>query len=111
MDDFIEVAHSSELPTGSKKSVVVNGRKLLVCHTDKGWFAADNSCPHRGGPLSEGDLIGDSIVCPWHVWTFDLQSGCNDINPEFRLRTHEIRIDDESVLVKLSDGAGEFDVR
>jgi len=111
MYEFVEVAHSSELPPGTMKAILVDGRRIVVCHTDAGWFAADGNCPHRGGPLAQGDLVGASITCPWHVWTFDLASGKNDINPEIRLCTHEVREENGSVLVKLTESSEEPDVR
>jgi len=111
MNEFVDVAHSSELPPGTMKAVLVDGRKIVVCHTEAGWFAADNSCPHRGGPLAQGDLIGSAIVCPWHVWTFDLASGRNDINPEITLCTHEVREVNGAILIRLAEVIEEPDVR
>ena len=46
--------------------------RIALYHTRSGFFATENTCPHRGGPLGEGDLIGDEIVCPWHLWGFDV---------------------------------------
>lgn len=111
MSEFVEVAQSSELPIGAKKAVLVEGRKILLCHTASGWYASDNSCPHRGGPLAEGDLVRDSITCPWHVWTFDLPSGRNDVNPAISLRKHAVRIDEGRVFVRLTESSEESDVR
>lgn len=93
------------------KAVLVAGRKVVVCHTASGWFAADNKCPHRGGPLAEGDLMGSSIVCPWHVWTFDLASGRNDMNPDISLRTHEVREEKGVIQIRLAAESEESDVR
>ncbi|MBL4929920.1 nitrite reductase small subunit NirD [Tabrizicola sp. KVB23] len=38
-------------------------------------FALNDSCPHKGGPLSEGIVHGTSVTCPLHAWVFDLNSG------------------------------------
>ena len=38
-------------------------------------FAIDNTCTHRGGPLSEGELSGYAVTCPWHGATFDVRTG------------------------------------
>lgn len=102
MEDFIEVARASELPVGRVKAVTVDGRTLALCHTGHGFFATDNTCPHRGGPLSEGDVIGDEIVCPWHLWSFDVTSGVCPGNGDYRIATHEVRTDGDRILVRLS---------
>ena len=39
--------------------------------------AVDNNCPHNGGPLSKGTLIGRELICPWHAWRWDVTSGRN----------------------------------
>jgi len=39
-------------------------------------FALLDRCPHRGGPLSQGIVFGDSVACPLHNWTINLGDGC-----------------------------------
>ena len=102
MTDFIEIARASELPVGRAKAVTVGGRTVALYHTARGFFATDNVCPHRGGPLAEGDVVGDEIVCPWHFWSFDVASGVCPGNDEFRVTTHEVRTEGERILVRLS---------
>jgi nitrite reductase (NADH) small subunit len=100
-NQFIEVACASELPVGRAKAVKVGDQSVAVYHTAQGFFATDNICPHRGGPLAEGDLIGNEIVCPWHLWSFDLGTGVCPGNAEVSVATHEVRIDGERILVKV----------
>jgi nitrite reductase/ring-hydroxylating ferredoxin subunit len=47
---------------------------LLVRRGDR-LFAMAETCSHFGAPLSEGKLVGDSIVCPWHASLFELEDG------------------------------------
>ena len=54
---------------------IVGAQRIALYHTASGFFATGNTCPHRGGPLGEGDIIGDEIVCPWHLWAFDIATG------------------------------------
>ena len=100
--DFIEIARASELPVGRAKSIRIGNRSIALYHTPKGFFASDNTCPHRGGPLSEGDIIGDEIVCPWHLWGFNLHTGVCDGNRDISIVTHEVKVEDDRVLVRLS---------
>src|SRR5437870_4678774 len=51
--DFIEIARISDLPVGRAKSIRIGDRRIALYHTPKGFFASDETCPHRGGPLGE----------------------------------------------------------
>ena len=99
---FIEILNAAELPSGRAKACTVDGKTIAVYHTEDGFFATDNVCPHRGGPLAEGDLIGNEINCPWHLWGFDIRTGLCAGNPEIRVTAHEVRVEGERVMVKLS---------
>lgn len=100
--EFIEVARVSDLPVGRVKNVTVAGETIALYHTAKGFFASESRCPHRGGPLAEGDIIGDEIVCPWHLWGFNLENGLCPGNDDIRIAMHEVKVEDERVLVCLS---------
>jgi nitrite reductase/ring-hydroxylating ferredoxin subunit len=102
MPEFIDIAATSELPVGRIKAVHAGGRTIALYHTASGFYATDNTCPHRGGPLAEGDLIGEEITCPWHLWGFDVKTGLCAGNPEIAVVTHELRVDGERILVRVS---------
>ncbi|MDP9362154.1 MAG: Rieske 2Fe-2S domain-containing protein [Acidobacteriota bacterium] len=99
---FIEVLRVRDLPVGRIRAVKIDDCSVAICHTSNGFFATDNTCPHRGGPLAEGDLIGNEIVCPWHLWGFDVTTGLCPGNAEFTIATHEVRLEGDRILVKLS---------
>lgn len=101
MSELIEVANTGELAVGRVKAVAVEGRTIALYRTDEGFYATDNTCPHRGGPLAEGDLIGNEITCPWHLWSFDIRTGRCPGNPEIAVATHELRVDGDRILVRL----------
>lgn len=101
-DEFIDIASIDELPVGRAKTVAAGGRTIALYHTAGGFFASDNSCPHRGGPLGAGDLMGSEIVCPWHLWGFDVTSGLCTGNPSISINTHEVKIEGSRVLVRLA---------
>jgi len=99
---FVEVAKVADVPVGRVKAIDVGGRIIALYHTANGFFATDNTCPHRGGPLAQGDLIGNEITCPWHLWGFDVVTGQCPGNPEIAVATHAVRVEGDSVLVRLS---------
>jgi nitrite reductase/ring-hydroxylating ferredoxin subunit len=101
-DAFNDVLSVADLPVGRIRAVKIDDRNVAISHTANGFFATDNTCPHRGGPLAEGDLIGDEIVCPWHLWGFDVRTGLCPGNAEFWVATHELKLEGDRILVKLS---------
>jgi nitrite reductase/ring-hydroxylating ferredoxin subunit len=101
MSEFVAVASIHELPPGRVKAYAVAGRTIALYHTSSGYHATDNTCPHRGGPLGEGDLIGDEITCPWHLWSFDVTTGLCGGNAEISVETHEVKVEGDRIMVKL----------
>jgi len=100
--EFIDVGWSNDIAVGRMASYRVNGRGVVVYHTASGFHASDDRCPHRGGPLVEGDLMGEEIVCPWHLWAFDIRSGVCPGNPEVRVTTHEVRVENDRLLLRVN---------
>jgi nitrite reductase/ring-hydroxylating ferredoxin subunit len=72
---FVKAAMLQELPTGTGKQVTVNGRKIALFNLGGTVVAIDDTCPHRGASLSEGQVIGMEVTCPWHGARFDLNTG------------------------------------
>jgi len=106
MSEFKTVASLDDLPMGASRCYEVDGRRIAVYHTNEGVFATDNTCPHRGGPLAEGDLQGVEITCPWHFWTFEVRTG-RHADPRIRLVTHEVEVDGGRIRIRLAEPAGE----
>jgi nitrite reductase/ring-hydroxylating ferredoxin subunit len=99
---YTPILRAGDLPVGRIKAVKIDDRTVAIAHTANGFFAVDNTCPHRGGPLAEGDLIGDEIVCPWHLWGFDVRTGLCPGNADFAIATHDVKLEGDRILVKLS---------
>jgi nitrite reductase (NADH) small subunit len=79
----------------------VQAGKLTLCVAKLNGkiFALDNECPHEGGPLGEGELEDGKVVCPWHGYGFDLNTGASDDN--MRARVFEVTVEGEDVLAKV----------
>ena len=63
MPEYVKVAQASELEPNHGKLVEVQGKKLALFNVDGKFHAIDDTCTHRGGPLSEGELDGDEVTC------------------------------------------------
>ncbi|HLU47388.1 MAG TPA: Rieske 2Fe-2S domain-containing protein [Planctomycetota bacterium] len=72
---FVPVLDDSELREGEPKRVVAERVPIVLVRHNGGVYALGERCAHLGGPLSEGELKGDSIVCPWHGSRFALADG------------------------------------
>ena len=75
MAEFVKVAKSEDVPDGRGKMVEVSGRKIAVFNVGGAYHAIDDTCTHKGGPLSEGELNGRQVTCPWHGATYDVTTG------------------------------------
>ena len=75
MAGFVKIAKSDEIQSGQGKMIEVDGKKIALFNVDGAFHAIDDTCAHRGGPLSEGDLDGNQVTCPWHGGVFDVTTG------------------------------------
>ncbi|MGN6370782.1 MAG: nitrite reductase small subunit NirD [Phycisphaerae bacterium] len=87
----IPLCRLEEIPVGLGRAFSIDGRSIAVFRTRKGkLLAVDNRCPHKAGPLSEGMLSGDQIVCPLHAFRFDGHTGECDEPGQCPVQAHEI---------------------
>jgi nitrite reductase (NADH) small subunit len=96
-----KVADVGDLAAGEGRVVDVDGRSLAVFNVDGRFYAIDNTCPHRGGPLGEGDVDGTIVVCPWHGWRWDVTTGSNANNPAVRVGCYSVTVEQGAVFVML----------
>ncbi|MEE9265354.1 MAG: non-heme iron oxygenase ferredoxin subunit [Gammaproteobacteria bacterium] len=75
MADFVRVAKTTDIAPGESHLVEANGKRVAVFNCDGEFFAVDDGCTHRGGPLSDGELSGHTVTCPWHGASFDVRTG------------------------------------
>jgi len=75
MAAFVKVATSGELAPGQAKKAEVVGKTIALFNLGGTYHAIADTCTHRGGPLSEGEVEGHVVTCPWHGAKFDITSG------------------------------------
>jgi nitrite reductase/ring-hydroxylating ferredoxin subunit/uncharacterized membrane protein len=76
LDDYSHPAcNQSELGQGQLMLLRVAGERIALGHTPDGFFAISDHCTHRGGPLCDGALAGNTVQCPWHGSQFDMRNG------------------------------------
>jgi nitrite reductase/ring-hydroxylating ferredoxin subunit len=74
-EGYVKVGQAVEFPVGSLKKVVFGGEGVLVANVGGKLYAIANTCTHRGGPLDEGEIEGNNVICPWHGGQFDVTTG------------------------------------
>ncbi len=78
MSIFIKICALEDIPVlGARRVSRAVGLDVAVFRTsDDKVFALLDRCPHKGGPLSQGIVHGQSVACPLHNWNIDLGDGC-----------------------------------
>jgi nitrite reductase (NADH) small subunit len=103
MSDFTTVATRSEMQPGQRKTVRVGETIIALFNLNGEIIAIDATCPHKGGPLGQGVVEGNTVYCPFHGWSFDLYSGaCHDF-PHQRVDTYSVRLNGEEIQVQLKN--------
>ncbi len=75
MSEFTKVGDVVDVPPGKSVAVEFGGEKVALFNVDGTFYAVSNTCTHAGGPLSEGQVDGTVVTCPFHGATFDLTTG------------------------------------
>jgi len=111
------VAAVAEIPPGGRKLVEVKKRPIVIFNLDGEFFALNNRCPHRGGSLCDGRLVGlvessepgeyrysrkgEIIRCPWHSWEFDIRTGKSWCDPaKLHIRQYTVSVEEGAKLVE-----------
>lgn len=75
MAEYVKTAKANEIKPGEARLVDVNGKSIALFNVEGQFFAIDNTCTHRGGPLAKGDISGHEVTCPWHGAKFNVRTG------------------------------------
>jgi nitrite reductase/ring-hydroxylating ferredoxin subunit len=107
MSDYVRVATAGEIPPGRLKLVDVHGERVAVANVEGSFYAFADECTHDGGPLSEGDLEGEIVTCPWHFSRFNVRTGEIIESPaEEVVEVFEVKVEGDDVYVGGPKGPG-----
>jgi len=101
-DNWVDIGSTEELAQTPLRRVTAKDVDLAISIKDGKFGAISNSCNHVGGPLGDGRLDGDFIVCPWHNWKFHRCTGIGE--PGFegdRVPSFPLKIENNRVLVNI----------
>lgn len=102
MPEFVKVAKTSDVPLGEAKAVEFGVKRIAIFNIEGTYHVIDDDCTHRGGPLSEGIIVGTAVTCPWHGAAFDVRTGSVLGLPAPRsVTSYAVRIEGDDIEVEL----------
>jgi nitrite reductase/ring-hydroxylating ferredoxin subunit/uncharacterized membrane protein len=101
-DDFSPVCHVDEFTEGGTLRTMIRGTVIAIAKSEGQFYAFQEFCPHRFGPLSEGSIQNGQVVCPWHQSCFDLTTGHVCSGPaKVPIQTYPVEIRYGRIFVKV----------
>ena len=100
MKQYFQVAKTSDIGSGERKRVELNGERISIFNIDGELFAISDQCPHKKtAPLIHGTLNGVGVKCPNHGYRFDLKTGQCDRGERFNTRVFTIKTVQDNILI------------
>jgi nitrite reductase (NADH) small subunit len=98
---FIRIAKLEDIPPlGARRWRRSDGVEIAVFRTESdAVFALRDKCPHKGGPLSQGIVFGESVACPLHNWCIGLADGHAAAPDVGVVERFPVRVDGDDVLL------------
>jgi nitrite reductase (NADH) small subunit len=100
--NWVKLCSLQEAPApGKVAEAEVEGVAVCLANVGGELSALDNWCPHRRGPLGQGWIERDCVVCPWHSWTFHVKTGEAEFPANERVETFPLRVEGEDVMIDI----------
>ena len=102
---WVRITNAENIPLREGRAVEVGELKIAIFNLGDRFLAVENRCPHQGGPLADGIVSGNTVVCPLHAWKVDLASG-GVVRPNDAVqcvRSFQTRMEGGVVLLNLGD--------
>jgi len=101
--NWIDIGALSDIPAqGARVVKTAQGCVAVFRTAEDRVFAIDDACPHKGGPLSEGIVHGNSVTCPLHAWVFSLETGMAQGVDEGLVQSYPARVEAGRILLDAS---------
>ncbi|WP_324204594.1 Rieske (2Fe-2S) protein [Chthonomonas sp.] len=114
---WLKIAPISDIPSGSARiyhldrplpseGSVPMQREVALFNVNGTFYGFDNTCPHLGGPLGEGWVEGNVVICPLHFWEFDIRTGKSPDDPTVCVTTYPCKVEEGYVYIGLEEETG-----
>ncbi len=105
---FVAIPEAERLGERETLRVEIDGQVITIAKIDENFYAFQEFCTHRYGPLSEGDFQGFNVQCPWHNSCFDVRTGKVTQGPaKVDLKSFKVETRDGKICVCVQCGTGE----
>ena len=102
MAEWVRLCGVKDAPVaGGVMEAEAAGVAVCLANVDGKLCALDNWCPHRRGPLGQGWIEGNAVVCPWHSWAFDVETGVAEPPERAKVEIYRVKIEGDNVMVNL----------
>src|SRR5262245_21239994 len=102
MAKLVKIAETKDLAPGQAGAFDVEGQRIAVFNVAGTIYALEDTCSHEGGPLSEGQIEGDKVTCPWHRADFDLKTGAVLGPPAFEgVKSYKVVVEGNDIKVEV----------
>jgi nitrite reductase (NADH) small subunit len=99
---WLKVCSLADAPkAGNVAEAEVEGVAICLANVNGELSALDNWCPHRHGPLGQGWLEGELVVCPWHSWMFHATTGIAEYPANEKVDALPLLVEGDDVLVNI----------
>ena len=96
---FARAAKIADVPVGTIHQFQVEGTPVALANVAGKFYAINDVCVHRGGPLGEGELHDNVVTCPWHGWQYDVTTGKVTQNPTMGVACYAAEVRGEEIFV------------
>src|SRR5687767_8395217 len=100
MSDWQDLGPADALKSKEVQTVDVGGQSVALICKDGSFSALSGTCLHAGGPLGQGRLSGDYLVCPWHAWHYHWRTGAGRPGYNIAIPRYETKIEGGHLWVK-----------
>ncbi len=103
---WVRLCSVAEAPAeGQVQETGLPGVQICLARIKGELSALDKLCPHRQGPLGQGWVEGEAVICPWHSWAFNAKTGVAEfpVHERIRVEVFPIKIEGDSVLVEVDE--------
>jgi len=101
---YVRVGKASDIPAGRAEVFDVEDRKIAVFRLEDGFYAIEDICTHDGGPLAEGEIEEDQVICPRHGARFNIKTGDALTLPAVTpVESYPVRVEGNELFIGLPD--------
>ena len=103
MSEYVKVAEVGQFKKARGRVVDLDGVKVAIFWTGDRFIALKDACPHMGASLADGTLEGNQVICHWHGWEYDVETGRSGRRSWACVPVYEVKVEGTDVLLRRPD--------